>query len=99
MPELRKRTARSKGGVEEMLSPIKQGESSYSPLQRHFLERLNRLLKLRSEQATQLNEDGLLLIDRTIYSTYCDAVDLGVADEAQKLLHRKPRRRPQPAAN
>ena len=28
------------------------------------------------------------LIDRTIYSTYCDAVDLGVTDEAQKMLHR-----------
>ncbi|HUF52195.1 MAG TPA: hypothetical protein VMR52_00290 [Dehalococcoidia bacterium] len=83
-----------------MLSPIKEGESSYSPLQRHFLERLNRLLSLRADQVNQLNEDGLLLIDRTIYSTYCDAVDMGVADEAQRMLHRrKSRRSRQPAAN
>jgi hypothetical protein len=46
------------------------------------------MLKLRSEQSGQLNEEGVRLIDRAIYSTYCDAVDLGVADEALRLLHR-----------
>ncbi len=71
-----------------MLSPIKESEGSYSPLQLHFLRRLNRLLRLRSEQTSQLNEDGVRLIDRAIYSTYCDAADLGVTAEAQKLLHR-----------
>jgi hypothetical protein len=79
---------RKKGGMENMLSPIKESENSYSPLQLHFLRRLNRLLRLRAEQAGQLNEEGVRLIDRAIYSTYCDAVDLGVAEEAQKLLHR-----------
>jgi hypothetical protein len=74
--------------MEEMLSPIKESDSSYSPLQLHFLRRLNRLLRLRAEQAVQLNDDGVRLIDRAIYSTYCDAVDLSVAGEAQKLLHR-----------
>ena len=78
----------TKGGMEEMLSPIKESDSSYSPLQLHFLRRLNRLLRLRAEQAVQLNDDGVRLIDRAIYSTYCDAVDLSVAGEAQKLLHR-----------
>ena len=71
-----------------MLSPIKESDSSYSPLQVHFLRRLNRLLRLRREQAGQLNDEGVRLIDRAIYSTYCDAVDLEIAAEAQKLLHR-----------
>lgn len=71
-----------------MLSPIKESESSYSPLQLHFLSRLNRLLRLRGEQSGQLNHEGLHLIDRAIYSTYCDATDIGVTGEAQKLLHR-----------
>jgi len=71
-----------------MLSPTRESESPYSPLQLHFLRRLNRLLRLRADQTGQLNEDGTRLIDRAIYSTYCDAVDLGVAEEAQKLLHR-----------
>ena len=71
-----------------MLSPTKRNEGSLSPMQSHFLQRLNRLLKLRSEQSGQLNEDGLRLMDRTIYATYCDAVDVGVTEEAQGLLHR-----------
>lgn len=78
----------TKGGTGDMLSPIKESESSYSQLQLHFLRRLNRLLRLRGEQAGQLNEDGVRLIDRAIYSTYCDAADLSVTEEAQKLLHR-----------
>ena len=71
-----------------MLSPARESESPYSPLQLHFLRRLNRLLRLRAEQTGQLNEDGIRLIDRAIYSTYCAAVDIGVPEEAQKLLHR-----------
>jgi len=75
-----------------MLSPIKESQGgAFSALQLHFLRRLNRLLLLRVEQSGQLNEEGLHLIDRAIYSTYCDAVDLGVTEEAQKLLHRTAR--------
>ena len=77
------------GGFQGMLSPIKESQGgAFSALQLHFLRRLNRLLLLRVEQSGQLNEEGLHLIDRAIYSTYCDAVDLGVTEEAQKLLHR-----------
>jgi hypothetical protein len=71
-----------------MLSPIRETDGSHSPLQLHYLRRLNRMLRLRSEQSGQLNEDGVRLLDRAIYSTYCDAVDLGVTGEAQRLLHR-----------
>ncbi len=71
-----------------MLSPITESEASYSPLQLHFLRRLNRMLRLRREQSDQLNGEGVRLIDRAIYSTYCDAADLGVVEDAQKLLHR-----------
>jgi hypothetical protein len=80
----------SKGGMEEMVSPLTESEASYSPLQLHFLRRLNRLLRLRQEQSTELNGEGVRLIDRAIYSTYCDACDVGVVTEAQKLLRRLP---------
>jgi len=76
------------GGLEEMVTPSKESEVSFSPLQLHFLRRLNRLLRLRYEQSGQFNSEGVRLIDRAICSIYCDAVDLGVAAEAQKLLHR-----------
>jgi len=82
------RVDQTEGEMEEMVSPIKESESAYAPLQLHFLRRLNRLLRLRREQSGQLNGDGVRLLDRAIYSTYCDAVDLGVTAEAQKLLHR-----------
>jgi hypothetical protein len=39
----------------------------------------------------------VLLIDRAIYSTYCDAVDLGVAEDAQKLVQRLASASSQPA--
>ena len=80
----------SKGGMDEMVSPLTENEASYSPLQLHFLRRLNRLLRLRQEQAPELNGDGVRLIDRAIYAPYCDASDVGVAEEAQNLLHRLP---------
>jgi hypothetical protein len=68
--------------------PDRDTEGSLSPLQRLFVSRLGRMLRLRSEQAGQLNEEGVRLIDRAIYSTYCDGVDLGAAEEAQNLLHK-----------
>lgn len=86
MPDEKMHVQDFEGGIEDMLSPISESEGAYSPLQLHFLRRLNRLLRLRKQQQGQLNEEGLRLIDRAIYSTYCDAVDLGVTEEAQKLL-------------
>ena len=87
MPDRMRHVDETKGGMEEMVSPFTESETSYSPLQLHFLRNLTRLLNLRQEQSGQLNGEGVRLIDRAIYSTYCDAVDLGVAEEAQKLLH------------
>lgn len=63
-------------------------DGALSPLQLHYLRRLNRLLRLRADQRGLLNEEGTRLIDRAIYSTYTDAVDLGVTAEAKKLLQK-----------
>ena len=70
-----------------MLSNI-ESDGSFSPLQLHYLQRLNRLIRLRADQRGLLNDEGAHLIDRAIYSTYCDAADLGVTAEAQKLLQK-----------
>lgn len=71
-----------------MMSEERDEKVALSPLQTHFLKRLRRVLRLRKEQAGKLNEGGLRLIDRAIYTTYCDAADCGVTDEAQQLLQR-----------
>ena len=52
----------------------------------YALARLRRLLRTRREKGGTLNEAGIRLLDRAIYSTYCDAVDLGIGDEARKCL-------------
>jgi hypothetical protein len=71
-----------------MLSEERDDFVALSPLQTHFLKRLRRVLRLRRDQAGKLNEGGLRLIDRAIYTTYCDAADCGVTDEAQRLVQR-----------
>lgn len=77
-------------GIEGLMPPLREEEARYSPLQLHYLRRLNRLLRLRYEQGTQLNGEGVRLLDRAIYSTFCDCLDLGVSGRAQELLRRFP---------
>jgi hypothetical protein len=55
-------------------------------LQRMFLLRLRRLLWLRRSCVGQLEDSILKVLDRAIYSTYCDCIELQVGDEARQLL-------------
>ncbi len=63
-----------------------ESEAPCAPLPIYFLGRLRRLMRLRREHSGHLSDEGVRLIDRAIYSTYRDAVDLGVLAEAQKLI-------------
>ncbi len=54
--------------------------------QRMFLLRLRRLIWLRRSCAGQLEDSILKALDRSIYSTYCDCLELDVGDEARQLL-------------
>lgn len=63
------------------------GEPPSSEAQVLFLERLRTLLERRRGTATEkLNEHELRAVDRAIYSTYCDCLQLGVGTEARQLL-------------
>ncbi len=64
------------------------GLKSYSPLQVFFLYRLTQLLKKRRETASVLPKGDwrLRLLNKALYSTYRDCVELGVGDEARRLL-------------
>jgi hypothetical protein len=72
------------------LGEVRGGEGRYSSLQAYFLNRLERLLRQRYEQRHLLASEALRILDRAIYSTYCDCLDLGVGSEAQRLLRRFP---------
>ena len=52
----------------------------------YALARLRRLLRTRHDKGDQLNAVGARLLNRAIYSTYCDAVNLGAGDEARECL-------------
>ncbi len=63
-------------------------QEELSCLRKAYLGRLRRLLQLRSDHHDDLNEQGLWLLDRSVYTTYCDCVDLGVAFIAQDIIRR-----------
>src|SRR5512133_3648589 len=56
-------------------------------IQRVFLLRLRRLTWLRRSCSGQLEETILRVLDKAIYSTFCDCVELGVESEARELLN------------
>jgi hypothetical protein len=55
-------------------------------LAHHFLSRLERLVQLRKTEAERLTDQGIQLLDRTIYSTLCDCIDSGASEVARAIL-------------
>ena len=51
-----------------------------------YLNRLRRLLRLRRDHFEELNEQGLRLLDRSIFAAYCDCLDIGQGDAAKSVL-------------
>ena len=51
-----------------------------------YLQRLRRLLRLRRDHYDELNEQGLRLLDRSIFAAYCDCIDIGQGDAARAVL-------------
>jgi hypothetical protein len=51
-----------------------------------YLSRLRRLLRLRRDHFEELNEQGLRLLDRSIFAAYCDCLDIGQGDAAKAVL-------------
>lgn len=50
-------------------------------------DRLKRLLRLRRDHFDELNDAGLRLLDRSIFATFCDCVDIGQREEARGILN------------
>ncbi|MBI2955140.1 MAG: hypothetical protein HYY30_12550 [Chloroflexi bacterium] len=67
-----------------------RGARPYSPLQLIFLLRLARLLRQRQEYLNVLAPEDwrLRLLNKAIYSTYCDCLEQGIADDAKALFER-----------
>jgi hypothetical protein len=75
-----------------------QEQEDQPSLQKAYLGRLRRLLRLRSDHHDDLNDQGLWLLDRSIFTTYCDCVEVGVGFVAQEIICRfSPRGEVRPA--
>lgn len=75
-----------------------QDRDDPASLQKAYLGRLRRLLRLRSDHHDDLNQQGLWLLDRSIFTTYCDCVELGVGFVAEEIICRlSPRGEMRPA--
>ncbi len=63
-----------------------------TPLQFHYLSRLERLVEMREEQikSNPGDKQALRLLARALYSTYMDCVSSGIGDRASALME-KPR--------
>ncbi|MHB1162190.1 MAG: hypothetical protein ACYC3V_17940 [Chloroflexota bacterium] len=59
-------------------------------LQRFFLARLQRMVAVRREQDPEAGDPNLRLLDKAVYSTFCDCLDLGAGDEARAALRHEP---------
>ncbi len=57
-------------------------------LKRFFLQRLERLVEIRRDKGPLLEEGTatLRLVDKAVYSTFCDCLDLGAGKEARAIL-------------
>lgn len=56
-----------------------------------FLVRLRNLVEKR-QQAGKVPEEQLHLIDKAIYSTFCDCLELGLSAQARSILKTLPPR-------
>jgi len=62
------------------------GAAPTSQLRDGYLNRLRRLLRLRRDHLDELNDQGLRLLDRSIFAAYCDCIDIGEGDAARAIL-------------
>lgn len=67
-----------------------RGARPYSPVQLLFLLRLARLLRQRQEYLNVVSSDDwrMRLLNKAIYSTYCDCLEQGIGDDAKALFER-----------
>lgn len=73
--------------MKDLQSQIKEiAHARPEQLSEGYLSRLRRLLRLRRDHFEELNEQGLRLLDRSIFAAYCDCIDIGQGEAAKGVL-------------
>ncbi len=61
-------------------------DSDAASLRSVYVDRIERLLRLRREHEPELNSQGIRLLDRAIFAAYCACREAGVEDKAKSIL-------------
>jgi hypothetical protein len=72
-------------------TPHTEGSLEPTPiaeLRRVYLERLDRLQRLRLRHEQELNGQGVRLLNRSIFEAYCMCREIGAEDEARAIIDR-----------
>jgi hypothetical protein len=81
------RASREKRPIEDLGAEIEEiAHAQPDQLRDGYLARLRRLLRLRRDHFEELNEQGLRLLDRSIFAAYCDCIDIGHGEAAKNVL-------------
>lgn len=70
-------------------SPVSEQQmarATVPQLREGYISRLRRLLRLRRDHFEELNDQGLRLLDRSIFAAYCDCLDIGEGEAARGVL-------------
>ncbi len=67
-------------------SELKILDSDPVSLKNVYVDRMERLLRLRREHESELNGQGIRLLDRAIFAAYCACREAGVEGEAKSIL-------------
>ncbi len=51
-----------------------------------YLRRLRRMVRLRHQHSQDLNQQGLRLLDRSIFAAYCDCRQAGAGHKARDVM-------------
>src|SRR5436190_24041083 len=79
--------SREKRPMKDLRSTIEEiTQAKPEQLREGYLSRLRRLLRLRRDHFEELNEQGLRLLDRSIFAAYCDCLDIGHGEAAKGVL-------------
>ncbi|MBI2866740.1 MAG: hypothetical protein HYX97_00225 [Chloroflexi bacterium] len=70
------------------LPEVKRDPASSDEQVRILFRRITRLNTIRHRCSELLNTQGMDLLNRALFATYCDCRDLGLAQEAMQLIRR-----------
>ena len=80
-----------RGYVEDPKAACPADSTRYSSVQLFFIIRLSKLIGQRHDCARALDTDDwrMKLLNKSIYSTYRDCMDLGIGEDARTLFRRE----------